>query len=69
MKAMWDETGAPENLPAAAADAMEWLRLFVVLIDRGQVTLHNHNENRARLGMALESVLRFLESEEKKEAA
>lgn len=32
--AMWDD-GEPANLLAAAADALEWLRLLELCIDRG----------------------------------
>lgn len=53
--------GLPDNLPAAAADALQWLQLFAAVLDTGSFRLPaKHDTNRLLLGQAIENVRKYL---------
>lgn len=53
--------GLPDNLEAAAADAVLWLQLFAKVLDSELFQLPtNHDTNRALLGQAIWNVRKYL---------
>lgn len=55
------ENGEPVNIEAAALDAIVWLELMQTMMDKGKLTLMQHNENRERLGAATDKLKQMIE--------
>ena len=65
MTPQWTD-GLPDNLEAAAADAVLWLQLFAKVLDGESFRLPtNHDTNRALLGQAIWNVQKYLEETKK----
>lgn len=60
-KPAYTPDGEPTNLAGAANDAADWLRLMAWLMDESKLTLMQHDENRRRLQVAIDNVMKFVE--------
>lgn len=58
-KAIWLDDGQPQNLAAAAEDALPWLKIFQTL-NRQKRNLLLDAENTKRLKLAIESLESFV---------
>lgn len=64
MQPIYDASGEPTNIEAAALDAIQWLELMQRFMDDGKLTMLQHAENRRRLGMATDKLKQMVERNE-----